>query len=940
MDTTADNLLNQIGQVFLNKLDKTDLDPNFLKSFLDSCCKKITAKDNRPISQEPPTKKDPQKSTALEYAEGQKLLLRGDNQYVRLYQEFLKKVYTKPILDLFHPQQKQTSTRDIVSQTKEQKTNIFAKLETLLSVFVQEQQKQKVKNNVFKSESETPKFIKEAEKPKEIIIGGFTQIGLRSLRDSLGGVFSSVLDKFQKKLEKLLQPSVGKGIGLLGAGLILLLGGLAALVAGIMTDGPFKGLLKILSKVGIGGGLRLLEFGAKMFMSSLKLVLEAPIRLLRTVGEALKGVFGPETAKALIRPISKIKGIFTTILKGIGRMLGFAVRRIPLIGSIISLGFAVSRFIKGDIVGGVIDTLSALAGLLYLTPAAPLAFPIILGLDILNMILDFKGDGSKPGATGKKLGVIWGWIKGIGGLILKGLKNLPIIGPAIKAVEEFTAGNYLKGLKQLAYIATPLEFIGALLGDKEASGVTKAVATPFRMVWQLVSWIGKALYHGLKSLPIIGPAIKAVEEFTSGNFLKGIKQLAYIFTPFEFIGALLGDTEASGLTKATTSAFKGIGSVIKKFGSWLAKTLWKVFSNIPIVGPLLKGVKELFSGNFGKAIKQFLYINPVFELIGALLGDQETGAVAQTGASAIKSIGSMLKDFGKWVFSKIHKLPVIGPLIKSINEFSKGNYLKGLKQLAYINPVFEAIGGLLGDTEAESLAGDLGRGIKDIVKGLWDWIKNTLWEKVTGFITGLVDGIKNWWNNLSWNPSTWFGAGDEPTMPEPIQAPVKQKSVFQPIQTQINTNTLNKTEEAKQSVQNTLHTPATLQEQKNDTSTNVLKTDIHNIQNTTEKNNTAYIEKEPSAPIPINDYLDPKTFNLNNESLADIVKNTKETNASIQTLGEIFARLVGTFDKKLSTSGGTTIIANGRTVRQDSTPASLIANTNDDPIRRVRMKFA
>ena len=176
---------------------------------------------------------------------------------------------------------------------------------------------------------------------------------------------------------------------------LLVLGGLSALVTGLLSDGSAKGLLKILAKVGIGGGV-------KWFASKFK-------GIGKSVGKMFKS-FG----SILLKPFKFLKGgAIKTFFKGMGKKVGILLKpilkRIPGIGSMISWAFAYSRFKKGDVVGGLIDVASGIATLF---PGVGTALGI--GLDVLNAFLDTKKgneEGVKPAGSGFKMGEFFGKIK-------------------------------------------------------------------------------------------------------------------------------------------------------------------------------------------------------------------------------------------------------------------------------------------------------------------------------------------------------------------------------------------------------------------------------------------------------------------------------------------------------------------------------------------------
>jgi hypothetical protein len=267
-------------------------------------------------------------------------------------------------------------------------------------------------------------YLQTEEKARIVLIGGLTKEGVDNLKEKLPEIFKEVFKNLPKTETQTPQQQTSygqggllgmlpKGLLAMGGGLTLLLGGLAALVTGLQTDGPFKGLLKIFSKVGIEGGLKMLEKGAKTFLKTLTSFIKSPTKLLHTVYSTLKGVFGKGAAKGITKLIKPIAGLFAKLASGIVKMVTPLLKRLPLIGTIISWGFAYTRFKSGDTIGGIIDILSGVATLF---PGVGTA--ISIGLDVLNAFLDYKTGGASPEASQKKAGTIgdffggiWGWIK-------------------------------------------------------------------------------------------------------------------------------------------------------------------------------------------------------------------------------------------------------------------------------------------------------------------------------------------------------------------------------------------------------------------------------------------------------------------------------------------------------------------------------------------------
>jgi hypothetical protein len=449
---------------------------------------------------------------------------------------------------------------------------------------------------------------------------------------------------------------------LLGGGIALLLGGLAALVTGLMTDGPFKGLLKILSKVGLQGGIKMLEVTAKAFIGSLKQVIMAPINLFDDAVKLIGKVFGKETYKAVLTPIRAMKGLFGKMLGGLVNFLKPILGKIPGVGTIISWGFAYSRFKSGDVIGGFIDVLSGIASIF---PGVGTA--IAVGLDVLNAFLDYKGGGANEKTTQKKTGLLKEWSLGLGKKLYEGIKYIPVIGPLIQSAEDMTNGKWLD-----------------------------------------------ATYNLVRAIPGLGVVLDIINYFTEGKTEESIK-----------------------------------------------------------------------------------------------------GGLSQTG-----------DKIGEWL----------------------------------------------------------------------SWVRENIWEKITGFVTGVFDGVKDWWNSLSWDPKSWVGI-----TPDISKQPTTSNS-NQPLQ-------------ATQPV---------------------MMADGGVV---TQPINAVVGEAGPEAVLPLEKYFNPQNLSLNNTTLEEIANNTSDTNSSLKVLSDALFKLIVVLDKKTSQTGTTVINSIGKTTQQN-TPASVIANTNADPIRRVRMQFA
>jgi len=443
--------------------------------------------------------------------------------------------------------------------------------------------------------------------------------------------------------------------GLLLGGLLLLLGGVGALIMGLITDGPFKGALKILSKIGISGGIKMLIAGAKALVKSIM----APFEIVQQL--MTKGKFGKLISTAISDGVemlvsgaknlmSKFLKFVTAPFKTLGKSMGKGIfgklfsalkplfgilKKIPLIGSIISIGFAISRFMSGDNIGGVIDVLSALSGLLYLTGVgAPVAFAIGLGLDLLNAFLDAK----TAGATDKnaaKMNILGDMAKSIGNWIWKNAFYLPVIGSFKRwgmAYDAFKGGNIMEGLKQFG-----LGIVSLIPG-------------------------GGPLIMGIEALMGFGGSKEGEKDLkpnTSwfGNFKQWVKNKlkklpSFLRKPLEWFGIL----DETSTPEATINASES-GGLWEKITGWFSG-LWK---NIV---PSMEGVGKWFSGLWDTVSKWFSGL--LGKIQGFLSSDFMTGiidnakSIVTSVMSIIDSLFTILKNLINSVVDKIKNINIFG----------------------------------------------------------------------------------------------------------------------------------------------------------------------------------------------------------------------------------------------------------------------------------------
>lgn len=133
------------------------------------------------------------------------------------------------------------------------------------------------------------------------------------------------------------------------------------------------------------------------------------------------------------------KKVLPGLLSKIGGKLLQGIRFVPLIGGIISLGFAYDRFINGDFFGAVIDLVGAVGS--FITPVSgPIGAALSWGALAFNAFRDI----TKTDDDTKKEKQNADWLKNLPKTIGKALLNNPII----KNVSNLGSGlwDYLTGL--------------------------------------------------------------------------------------------------------------------------------------------------------------------------------------------------------------------------------------------------------------------------------------------------------------------------------------------------------------------------------------------------------------------------------------------------------------------------------------------------------------
>jgi len=320
---------------------------------------------------------------------------------------------------------------------------------------------------------------------------------------------------------------------------MLILGGLGALVGGIFADGG-SGIQDTLQAIGKGG-----------LVAGLKLA-----------------------------------------AKGLGTLMKPLLKKIPLIGSLISFGFAYSAFQNDDYVGGMFDLVSGLTGLLYFVPGAqPFVLPLQIGIDVLSAMLSANTEQQEGETLGEAksrtlkdfMGKIFEKMKGV-----FPLRNFIALGTG---VEEIFSGNISSGISKMV-TAFPIFdvlnlFNNLFLGgegsvDDMSSGIGSKISSLAGKGKDFISTLIAPIKDKFPMKNFIGIYEGIVKVF-GGDFKGGLSQIGRNGMP---VLAAIGDfffgqydEEAGGRTEA---GYKdAFGKMKDFFGPIKDKLLKKMLSFLP-----------------------------------------------------------------------------------------------------------------------------------------------------------------------------------------------------------------------------------------------------------------------------------------------------------------------------------------------------------------------
>jgi len=385
------------------------------------------------------------------------------------------------------------------------------KVPNIKSSFIDQIFMQKVKSDAnAQSQSRTKQLL-------EVKIIDIDNDLLRKLNFGSGKKSKSVDETKDENTSSLLEKIIKFAIPLVAIGGTLL-GSLSKMISG----DPFQGVFTILAK---SFSTLFNGFFGKLFATKGGLLRNLSAKIFGKGGIIMK-MFGTGTSS-----VAKAFGVGGRkgLLKVLGR--GF-LKRIPIIGSIISLGDAFIRFKNGQIIQGLMAMGSAVA-----TMVPGVGTAIAIALDVMSATID---------TNRAKGGGLSGAVDGVSKWIKDNARNLPIIGTVTRlgeALAHFVGGDVKEGFKSLMGAGFALIpgmglvydlIVGDTTGDVDENGdqtmsgklkdgiksiYTTISDTISAMIQGMIQWIVDRLYS-IRGMPdgLIG---KGLDMMGLSSYKKG-----------------------------------------------------------------------------------------------------------------------------------------------------------------------------------------------------------------------------------------------------------------------------------------------------------------------------------------------------------------------------------------------------------------------------------
>ena len=545
-------------------------------------------------------------------------------------------------------------------------------------------------------------------------------------------------------------------------------GSLALAIGSWFNNGPFKGLMK-------EAGLRGSQIFLKLVKPAFNILEKLAPTFAKGIMKAFSGVSGLFKSGA-----GKIALQFTKLFPTLAKFLGPILKKLPVIGTIINIGSAISRFMAGDIIGGLIDLGSAVA---VLIPGVGTA--ISIGLGFLNAARDLTGETekSKAGEGKADKSIISTMVIGFGKFaakLLPKLKFIPVLGGLFSLYEAynyFKKGNILQGILGLvsgiasfipgagtivSLIAGGVNILLDLFGSKEEKpqeGEKKEAAPPgiMKKAWD---WIKEKATKAFSWY--FGKIGRGWDAIKKGDVIRGLVTWA------SFIPALMWVEPVYNWLMGTPETIKEDGKkepaqpgMLSKAWAWIKEKATKVFSWY--FGKIGRGWDAIKKGDvirglytWASLIPALSWLEPVYNW---LMGTPET--IKEDGKKEPAQPG-MLSKAWTWIKEKVKTKLLFPALVKIATgwrELQKGNVLKGLYTWATLIPGFSWLGGivswLLDDgvekpkeenvkadekLNANTIYETISKGVKEKFKTILENLKklrfvpNSIVEKIAGFL--------------------------------------------------------------------------------------------------------------------------------------------------------------------------------------------------------------
>jgi hypothetical protein len=307
-------------------------------------------------------------------------------------------------------------------------------------------------------------------------IGKFFTIG--GLQLKFGGMFKNVGELLGRMGDDLINSFKGIFLGLADEGAE---GAAKGAAAAITKGGMFKGILKGAAGAILKGTSKVVLKGIPLIGALISFadaygrfkegnIIQGTIDIAAGLTGLIPGLGTPiSIGLSLLNAFIDTRGenkeevkqqsinISSMLLKGVGMFakVGSKLKFLPLIGTVMSFASAWDRFKNGEVIKGVLDVASGIAGLF---PGVGTALSI--GVGALNAFLDYQEEKSGFASTSVMLG---SWVKGL----WDWAKNTSFVKTILNLTEGITdmlsPSNMRKGLETLNQVPYFGSFAGVLL---------------------------------------------------------------------------------------------------------------------------------------------------------------------------------------------------------------------------------------------------------------------------------------------------------------------------------------------------------------------------------------------------------------------------------------------------------------------------------------------